>query len=152
MKLSPWEANRRSAGRNILQLSVDPRTCHSQCRAAALIRIFVQPKKTSALFLIISSATVRFQVLKVTSMKVAILWDVTPCGQVEIDWRFWGTYCLHHQVDCNGATSQKAAIFSCANLQARGSTHAIRSQMGSIKKRGHLERSGSMLLKWFLEK
>jgi hypothetical protein len=40
-------------------------------------------------------------------MKMAVFWDVMPCSLVEIDRRFRGAFCLHHQ----GATSQKTAIF-----------------------------------------
>jgi hypothetical protein len=31
-----------------------------------------------------------------TSMKMAVFWDVAPCGLVDIDRRFRGAYCLHH--------------------------------------------------------
>jgi hypothetical protein len=30
---------------------------------------------------------------------MAVLWDVAPCSLVDIDRRFWGAYCLHHQCD-----------------------------------------------------
>jgi hypothetical protein len=53
---------------------------------------------------------VRFQVLTATSMKMAVLWDVAPCSLVEIDQRFRGDSCLHHQ-GYRSATSQKTAIF-----------------------------------------
>jgi hypothetical protein len=33
-----------------------------------------------------------------------ICWDVAPCSLVEIDRRFRGVYCLHHQGDDNGNT------------------------------------------------
>jgi hypothetical protein len=40
---------------------------------------------------------VRFQVLAATSMKMAVVWDVTSCTLVDNDRRFRGSYCLHHQ-------------------------------------------------------
>jgi hypothetical protein len=33
------------------------------------------------------------------SMKMTAFWDVAPCDLVEIDQRFRGAYCLHHQGD-----------------------------------------------------
>jgi hypothetical protein len=30
-------------------------------------------------------------------MKFRVFWDVEPCGHVEVDRRFRGAYCLHHQ-------------------------------------------------------
>jgi hypothetical protein len=30
-------------------------------------------------------------------MKMAVFWDFAPCSMVEIDQRFRGAYCLHHQ-------------------------------------------------------
>jgi hypothetical protein len=44
-------------------------------------------------------------------VKMAVFWDVAPCSEVEIDQRFRGTFCLHHQ---GGATSQKTVIFILA--------------------------------------
>jgi hypothetical protein len=31
------------------------------------------------------------------NIKMTICWDVSPCSLVEIDRRFRGPYCLHHQ-------------------------------------------------------
>jgi hypothetical protein len=44
---------------------------------------------------------VKFHVLMVARMKMTSFWDMapSPCSLVEIDRRFWGSYCLHHQVD-----------------------------------------------------
>jgi hypothetical protein len=42
-------------------------------------------------------ASMRFQVLTATNMRMAVFWDVAPCSLVEVDRRFRGTYCLHHQ-------------------------------------------------------
>jgi hypothetical protein len=33
------------------------------------------------------------------SMKMAVVWNVAPCSLVEIDRRFRGAYCPHHQGD-----------------------------------------------------
>jgi hypothetical protein len=41
----------------------------------------------------------RFQDLMVASMKMTALWDTAPYNFVEVDWRFRGAYCLHHQGD-----------------------------------------------------
>jgi hypothetical protein len=32
-------------------------------------------------------------------MKFRVLWDVAQCSHVEVDRRFGGAYCLHHQGD-----------------------------------------------------
>jgi hypothetical protein len=42
---------------------------------------------------------VRFKILTAASMKMIVFWDLAPCGLVEIDLRFRGAYCLHHQED-----------------------------------------------------
>jgi hypothetical protein len=39
----------------------------------------------------------RFQVLTLASMKMAVFWDVATCNLVEIDRRFRDAYCLHYQ-------------------------------------------------------
>jgi hypothetical protein len=39
-----------------------------------------------------------FQVLTAASMNMTVFWEVVLCCLVEIDRRFRGTYCLHHQV------------------------------------------------------
>jgi hypothetical protein len=31
--------------------------------------------------------------------KFRVVWDVAPCSHVEVDRRFAGVYCLHHQGD-----------------------------------------------------
>jgi hypothetical protein len=40
---------------------------------------------------------VGFEVLTVTSMKMAVFWVVAPCSLVEVYQRFSGTCCFHHQ-------------------------------------------------------
>jgi hypothetical protein len=42
---------------------------------------------------------IRFQVLTAASMKFRVFWDVLQCSQVDVDRRFSGAYCLHHQAD-----------------------------------------------------
>jgi hypothetical protein len=42
---------------------------------------------------------VRFQVLKASSMKMVVFWDVTPCSLVDVNRRFRGAYCLQHPDD-----------------------------------------------------
>jgi hypothetical protein len=32
-------------------------------------------------------------------VKLGVFWDVAPCSQVDVDRRFRGAYCLHHQGD-----------------------------------------------------
>jgi hypothetical protein len=41
----------------------------------------------------------RCQVLTAASIKVIAFWDIAQCSLVEIDLRFRGGYCLHHQGD-----------------------------------------------------
>jgi hypothetical protein len=43
--------------------------------------------------------SVRFEVLKAASMKMAVFWVVALCSLVEVYWRFRGARCLHHQGD-----------------------------------------------------
>jgi hypothetical protein len=43
--------------------------------------------------------TVRFEILRVTSMKMAVFWVVALCSLVEIKRRFRGARYLHHQGD-----------------------------------------------------
>jgi hypothetical protein len=45
----------------------------------------------------------RFQVLTATGMKMTVLGDIAPCSLVEIEWRFRGAYCLHHQGNDGGS-------------------------------------------------
>jgi hypothetical protein len=58
---------------------------------------------------------VRFQILMAANMKMTAFWDIVPCSLVEVDRRFRGAYCLHHQgdegPDDGGSTHQKAVIF-----------------------------------------
>jgi hypothetical protein len=46
---------------------------------------------------------VRFQVLTATNLQMTVFWDVALCCVVEIDRRFEGVYCLHHQGDGGGS-------------------------------------------------
>jgi hypothetical protein len=45
----------------------------------------------------ITKGLATFQVLKATSIKAAVFWDVAPCSVVDTSRRFRGTYCLHHE-------------------------------------------------------
>jgi hypothetical protein len=56
-------------------------------------------------------AAVRFQVLTAGSMKFRILWDVLPCSQVDVDRRFRGAYCLHHQRDAARTSETSVYIY-----------------------------------------
>jgi hypothetical protein len=38
-------------------------------------------------------------VILVLNLKMAVCWDTAPCSLIEIDQRFRGAYCLHHQGD-----------------------------------------------------
>jgi hypothetical protein len=38
-----------------------------------------------------------FRFSRAASMKFRVFWDVAPCSQVDVDRRFRGAYCLHHQ-------------------------------------------------------
>jgi hypothetical protein len=42
---------------------------------------------------------VTLQVLRAASMKVRAFWDIAPRSLVEVDQRFRGAYCLHHDGD-----------------------------------------------------
>jgi hypothetical protein len=33
----------------------------------------------------------------VRGIKITAVWDIALCSLVEVDWRFWGAYCFHHQ-------------------------------------------------------
>jgi hypothetical protein len=55
-------------------------------------------------------------------MKTTAFWDVAPWNLVEVDRRFRGVYCLHHQGDgliqrLHGPAYQKAAIFILAAVR-----------------------------------
>jgi hypothetical protein len=67
----------------------------------------------------------RFQILTAASMKMTIFWDVAPCSLVQIDRRFKGTYCLHHQVAFtfkmqNWTTSSHKQVIWAGPLQGSG--------------------------------
>jgi hypothetical protein len=42
---------------------------------------------------------VRFQALTAANVKMTAFWDIEPRSLVEVDRRFRGAYCLHHQGD-----------------------------------------------------
>jgi hypothetical protein len=41
--------------------------------------------------------SVRFQVFTAASIKFTVFRDVPPCSHIQVDRRFRGAYCLHHQ-------------------------------------------------------
>jgi hypothetical protein len=45
-----------------------------------------------------SSCPRRFQVLTAANMRITALWDIAPYNVLEVDRRFRGQYCLHHQI------------------------------------------------------
>jgi hypothetical protein len=45
------------------------------------------------------SQTLKVEVITAVSMKMTVSWDVAPCSILEVDRRFRGAYCLHHQGD-----------------------------------------------------
>jgi hypothetical protein len=56
---------------------------------------------------------VRFQVLAAANIQMTVFWDIASCGVIEVDRRFRGVYCLHHQgYSDDGGISQKAIVFS----------------------------------------
>jgi hypothetical protein len=61
-----------------------------------------------------NSNDVRFEVLRMASMKMAVFWVCAPRSLVEIYCHIGGTCCFHHQgdePDCPDTTIQKTAIF-----------------------------------------
>jgi hypothetical protein len=54
--------------------------------------------------------TMRFQVLVAVSMKFRVFWDILPCSQIDVDQRFRGVCCLHHQGP--GSIYQKTLNFT----------------------------------------
>jgi len=72
----------------------------SACSSALKVRHHVVPKPwytTKYMEQQTKITYVRFQVLTAASMKFRVFWDVAPCSHVEVDRRFRGAYCLHHQ-------------------------------------------------------
>jgi hypothetical protein len=52
--------------------------------------------------------SVIFKVLTAASMKFRVFRDVAPCSHVEVDRRFRGAYCLHHQDPDDGESTHLA--------------------------------------------
>jgi hypothetical protein len=40
-------------------------------------------------------------------MKFRVLWDVALCSHIEVDRRFRGEYCFHHQGDDRNVTTRR---------------------------------------------
>jgi hypothetical protein len=51
---------------------------------------------------------VRFHDFSSASMKFRVFWDVAPCSKVDVDRRFRGAHCLHHQ----GVLMMEVALIS----------------------------------------
>jgi len=80
-----------------------------------------------------------FQVLTAASMNMTAFCNIAPCSLVEVDRRFRGYYCLHHQGDDWGSTqvwnagllqqdymalsSQKDVIFTLTTMRTRNHTN-----------------------------
>jgi hypothetical protein len=68
----------------------------------------------------VTRLNVRFHVLTAANMKFRVFWGVAPCSHTEVDWRFRGVYCLHHQDDDGGLmmeavhTSERSVNFNVA--------------------------------------
>jgi hypothetical protein len=62
--------------------------------------LFIPIRATCPAYLIMLAFLycVRFEVIRTVTMKNAVFGDVTPCGSCQ-NWRFGGTYRLHHQSD-----------------------------------------------------
>jgi hypothetical protein len=60
--------------------------------------------------------SVRFQVLTAASMQFRDFCDVLPCSQIDVDRRFRGAWCLHHQDD-EGALMMKEARTSETSVE-----------------------------------
>jgi hypothetical protein len=54
----------------------------------------------------LKSYYVRFQVLAARNMKMTVFWVVAPCRLIEVNKRFTGTCCLHHQGDLSDYAAQ----------------------------------------------
>jgi hypothetical protein len=58
----------------------------------------------------------RFQVLTAASVKTRAFWDVALCSLVEVDHRFEGTYCLHHQMNTLRESSVGYSVYACVKF------------------------------------
>jgi hypothetical protein len=65
-------------------------------------------------------------------MDLTVFWDVVPCSLVEIDRRFKGAYCHHHQGD-------REETFSNAYTSAAASG---KIESRRIQQAGHVARTG----------
>jgi hypothetical protein len=66
------------------------------------------------------------------SMKMAVLWDVAPRSLVEIDRRFRGAYCLHHQGDSYPAYEMLHRSLDLAGSCERGSETFVAYKAGNL--------------------
>jgi hypothetical protein len=61
---------------------------------------------------------VSFEILKPVTMKVTVLWDVTPCSLVDLYPSFGGTYCHHFQgrIKKQAPPKKSVSIYQTARL------------------------------------
>jgi hypothetical protein len=73
-----------SAGSSMLDLCADVHRIRSQ----------------SSLNLLLFAVLNVLRIIIITfCIKMVAVWDIAPCSLVEVDQRFGGVYCLHHQGD-----------------------------------------------------
>jgi hypothetical protein len=73
--------------------------CRCLCICSELVVLFPQTQETIVKHVI-------FHILTAASMKFRVFWDVMPCSEIDVDRRFGGAYCLHHQDDDAARTSE----------------------------------------------
>jgi hypothetical protein len=54
---------------------------------------------------------VRVHVLTEAIMKMMAFWDIALCGLFEVNRRFRGAYCLHHQGDDGGVCTYEMSVY-----------------------------------------
>jgi hypothetical protein len=64
----------------------------------------------------------RFRVLIVMTMKVAVFWGVLPCGLIKIDRHLEGTYCLHQ------------GLSNCVTCTTSGTPATVQWYTGLVRK------------------
>jgi hypothetical protein len=66
----------------------------------------------------------RFQFLTAANKKFRVFWDVLPCSQIDVDRRFRGVCCLHHQGP-EDSELLLIIIFSCILLRPLRSKYSF---------------------------
>jgi hypothetical protein len=49
--------------------------------------------------------------------EVRVFWDLAPCSHIEVDWRFRGAHCLHHQSDDSPDDGGSTHLWNVGQLQ-----------------------------------